>query len=136
MVVSLPLLHLLKVFKRKAQNSPYSSSSIWKKYSFQSIQNATGSALFNETGCIKLVCIFTHHLITSLSHLFNNLALPIEFEDLVPQQLLPSIVRLFDDTTSITSQLGINITSIQERALALFGYLIFNHTKLQSAAMV
>ncbi len=52
------------------------------------------------------------------------------------QQLLPAIIRLFDDTTSISSQMGIGITTVQERALALFADLVCNHAKLQSASLV
>ncbi|KAJ3357937.1 hypothetical protein HDU91_005336 [Kappamyces sp. JEL0680] len=70
-----------------------------------------------------------------LANLFVNSALPAEFEALVPQQLLPAIIRLFDDCTTISSQLGINITSIQERAIYLFSVLIENNTNLQSNAL-
>ena len=70
-----------------------------------------------------------------ISHLYNNSALPHEYEPLITQQLLPVIIRLFDDVTTLSSQLGMNITSVQERAIALFANLVQDHAALQMNAM-
>jgi hypothetical protein len=54
---------------------------------------------------------------------------------MVSLQLLPSLIRLFDDNTAISLQLGMSITSIQERAISQFALLIQDQVKLQIRAM-
>jgi armadillo repeat-containing protein 8 len=70
-----------------------------------------------------------------ISHLYNNAVLPNEYDPLISQQLLPVVIRLFDDLTTISSQLGMNITSVQERAISLLAYLVEQHADLQIHAM-
>ncbi|KAI8892511.1 armadillo-type protein [Globomyces pollinis-pini] len=72
---------------------------------------------------------------TCLSHLYNSGSLTSEYSSMVSHQLLPAIIRLFDDTSVISSQLGMHISTIQERAIDLFAFLIYDNTKLQSVAM-
>lgn len=68
-------------------------------------------------------------------NLFNSSALTSDFEWQIGAQLLPALIRLFDDKTLITSQLGMNVTSIQERALSLFSVLLHEQASLQRKAM-
>jgi armadillo repeat-containing protein 8 len=70
-----------------------------------------------------------------LVNLYNAGALTSDNEPLVSLQLLPSLIRLFDENSGISIQLGALITSIQERSIAQFALLIQDNVKLQSRAM-
>ncbi|KAJ3311832.1 Armadillo repeat-containing protein 8 [Boothiomyces sp. JEL0838] len=72
---------------------------------------------------------------TCITYLYKTRSLPIDFQDQITHQLLSCVVRLFDDTSSLSSQLGVNITTVQERAIALFAYLMDKDAKLQVAAL-
>ena len=49
--------------------------------------------------------------------------------------LLPTIIKLFEDTTPVISTLGASQTIVQERAMFLFSYLIADNLELQTIAM-
>lgn len=72
---------------------------------------------------------------TCLSHLHKTGSLSKEFSSKICTVLLPTIIRLFCDTTHICSQFGMTVSTIQERAAALFSYLVMDNADLQAAAV-
>lgn len=68
---------------------------------------------------------------TCLAHLYNNAALPDDFDVVVTSEVLPSIIRLFDDHTLLSSM----NTTVQERAINLFAYLVLDHADLQKNSL-
>ena len=69
-----------------------------------------------------------------LCHLYNSSAIPAEFEHQIYRQLLPCIIRLFDETSVEVP--GIPSCSVQEKSLSLFSALVEKHHILQLKAMV
>lgn len=72
---------------------------------------------------------------TCISYLYRIGCLNRELVILVSTVLLPTVIRLFADTSPISSQLGMAVITIQERAATLFSYLVSDNAKLQSAAL-
>jgi hypothetical protein len=70
-----------------------------------------------------------------LVNLFLSGALTADYEPMITTQLLTALIRLFDDTTLISWQLGMSITSIQERSIAHFAILIQDNPKLQTSSL-
>jgi hypothetical protein len=68
--------------------------------------------------------------------MYNSNAIPALNQSFIPQQLLPAIIKLFDDISEISFLGGMICTTIQERAISLFSFLIKDHAKLQVTAMV
>ena len=69
-----------------------------------------------------------------LCHLYNASAIPGEFEQQIYRQLLPCIIRLFDEKD--TEVAGIPPCTVQEKSLSLFSALVDDHQQLQLKAMV
>jgi hypothetical protein len=69
-----------------------------------------------------------------LAELYITDVIPSEFESQIFRQLLPSIIRLFDDDHIDVP--GVPLCTIQQKALELFAILVENHPKLQIKALV
>ncbi|KAJ3272086.1 Armadillo repeat-containing protein 8 [Terramyces sp. JEL0728] len=80
---------------------------------------------YKSTGCLT-----TAESGKSVSHILFKL-----LHDKRSSMRLGAATWLFDDTASLTSQLGMNITTVQERSVALFACLMDKDAKLQVAAL-
>ena len=73
--------------------------------------------------------------IACITHLSRTSSIPREHQQSIVLIVLPTLIRLFSDSSPINSSLGTNLSTISERAMALFATLVSESQELQSAAM-
>ncbi|KAI8926600.1 armadillo-type protein [Entophlyctis helioformis] len=71
---------------------------------------------------------------TCITHMYRTGSVPREHQQSITLLLLPTVIRLFSDTSLLASSVSFAPTTISERSMALFGFLVAENTDLQLAA--